>query len=185
MSPSAEAPMAEPTSPTTKKAGPVAVAPAEARWENEGGAPPVPPPASTDSDSNPPRTEARIEPDAPVPEITVVPSPVPSPGLAAELDDRQDDLMAVASADGRPPAHQLRVVEWRWVITGLLIFVAALIAWGVLASVDAGIVIPGVVFGIILLGSASPVWISGLIRAREQRAARRSAKSERTVVHEH
>ena len=41
-----------------------------------------------------------------------------------QIDDRQDQLMARDSADGRPPSHRQRFAEWKWfLIVGALLLI--------------------------------------------------------------
>lgn len=89
--------------------------------------------------------------------------------------------MSHISPEGRPPTEPVRVAGWRWVrivvpcivgavVIGVVIFVGS-------DRVPGATLIMALAFIVILAAAASPVWMAGLLRSREERVARRRAKS--------
>jgi hypothetical protein len=134
---------------------------ARGRWENEGGARPETSPATTAV------VAARVD----------VEPPAESASIA--LDTRQDELMTLASSDGRPPTRPQRVLEWQWVGLGAILIIAVIATWIVIKGVSWTAVGVGLALGVLLLVGASPVLAAGLLRGQEERAARKSARLER------
>lgn len=135
---------------------------AEGRWENEGGAsrtsqPPVP--------DAPPGTNPNVA--------------LTSADEAADLDVRQDQIMARESSDGRPPTHRERRRDWRWLAAAAILVVAGFITWIVVDRAGLGLVATVLLYAVLLMVAASPVWIAGLLRGGEERAARRKAEADR------
>lgn len=143
--------------PRTVRAGLAAAG----RWENEGGARPETSPVTTPLASS----GAHVE--------------TPTHGTGSALDARQDELMTIASSDGRPPPRRLRMIEWRWFGVGAVLVIAGLATWIVIKGVSLGAVVAGLALGVLLLVAASPVWGAALLRGREERAARKTAQIER------
>ncbi len=52
-----------------------------------------------------------------------------TPAAETALDARQDEIMAVASSDGRPPNRQSRLMEWRWLGVAVGLIVAGGVTW--------------------------------------------------------
>ncbi|MGH7132714.1 MAG: hypothetical protein ACREJO_12285 [Phycisphaerales bacterium] len=101
------------------------------------------------------------------------------PRITAVVDARQDQLMAGESADGGPPSHHQRVIEWRWVAVGLPVLILAGAAWAAIAGVSLGAVAGfGAVFLLLLLLGCWPVLGAGLLRGKEQAIARDEALAE-------
>ncbi len=96
-----------------------------------------------------------------------------------KVDARQDDLMEIASPDGRSPSHALRSLGWRWL--AILAVLAALggVSWmlitGVRMTTIIGLGALGTVFAVL---GGWPVLIASFQRGREERSARRNAKSQ-------
>lgn len=127
------------------------------------------PASSSDTARNQPPTPVEVRTDdlASLPRITAV------------VDDRQDQLMASESADGRPPSHRQRVIEWRWVVIGLPVLIIAAITWAAIAGVSLGAVAGfGALFLLLLLLGCWPVLGAGLLRGKEQAVARDEALAE-------
>jgi hypothetical protein len=96
-----------------------------------------------------------------------------------QIDDRQDQLVARDSADGRPPSHRQRFAEWRWfVIVGPLLFVGG-VAYALIRGVGVEAIAVGVVLslGYFMLAGGS-AWGVGALRWKEERAARKQATQE-------
>lgn len=101
-----------------------------------------------------------------------------APGDVRLVDDLQDELMARGSPEGRPPSHDFRIAEWRWLALGLAVVLGILIAYAVVQSVAIGWV---VMFGLLmlcLLGiGIAPVLFAGLLRGSEENEARKTASA--------
>lgn len=109
---------------------------------------------------------------------TIEVSDSPPPTTPAEIvDARQDDAMQRISADGRPPARQLRVREWRLFAIGATLLAVGLAIWLVVAGVSGSVAFVGLLYGAGLLALASPVLLIGSLRAREERKARDEAEA--------
>lgn len=87
--------------------------------------------------------------------------------------------MTLASSDGRPPTKPQRMLEWRWFGVGAAVIIAGIATWIVIAGVNWGAIVVGLTLGVLLLVGASPVLAAGLLRGREERAARTTARLER------
>lgn len=102
---------------------------------------------------------------------------------AAEVDDRQDELMASESAEGRPPTHQQRSFGWRWFLILIPIIV---VGSGVIALMRGlslvGIAQFGVLFVLLLVLGGLPRWGASLSRGKEEAAARKEAVAELGVI---
>ncbi len=131
------------------------------RWENEGGA-------------NPPLALASLIVASSEPQQGTL-----SPAVSAALDARQDRIMKIVSTDGRPPSAAQRMLEWRWVGLGAVLVSIALAAWLIFGRVTLSGVGAGLAIGVLMLVGASPVLAAGLLRGKEERAARRIARMER------
>lgn len=105
----------------------------------------------------------------------------PQDATSKALDDRGDELMSLASSEGRPPTRWLRMMEWRWFGIGMLLITAITVTWLAIQGVSLGTVAAGLVFALVLLAAASPVLGAGLLRGREERAARKAARVEQTA----
>lgn len=131
---------------------------AVARWENEGG---VGAPTSREPEVAP----TRLSEDA-----------LAAKERACVLDNHYDDIMAGESSDGRPPSRRARVVGWRWLGAGAVLFVVGVGVWALMKGVSAGAIVAGVAIGVpLLLIGTFPVWWAGLLHGKEERAARKSA----------
>jgi len=96
-------------------------------------------------------------------------------GPTPEIDRVQEQVMTEISPEGRPPPRQLRVMEWKWVLTGagvLLIGAAVLVATSSMAWPTVAF---AVVILLVLMGAAIPTWGAGLLRGGEEKRARVSA----------
>lgn len=87
--------------------------------------------------------------------------------------------MTMISTDGRPPSRWQRMSEWRWLGMGAILLVAGVATWMAIKGVSWGAVGVGAALGVLLLVSASPVLGAGLMRGKEERDARKIARSER------
>ncbi len=132
----------------------------EGRWENEGGA--------TPADRS----------DQPLQALPPIDVPAPTQAAAVELDELQDEIMTAGSSDGRPPTHKQRSIEWRWLGIGAIVVVVVAVVLVAIKGVGVGAIVLGILLGGLLLAAGSPVWIAGLMRGREERAARRVARHE-------
>lgn len=134
----------------------------EGRWENEGGAGSVTSGAGTHSTLRRGRAEAATR------------------AASDALDARQDELMTQASSEGRPPPRRQRMIEWRWLGLGAIVIIAGITTWILVRGVSPGAVAVGLTLSLLLVvGGASPVLVAGMLRGREERAARREARLER------
>jgi len=92
------------------------------------------------------------------------------------LDERQEQIMADRSVDGRAPSHQSRRSEWRWIGFTLIALAIAALVWALVSGVN-----PGVIFGYAILGAfllafgGWPVWITSMKRSQEETAATQQA----------
>lgn len=95
------------------------------------------------------------------------------------IENRQDAVMEITSADGRPPSHTQRMLGWKWVAIVLpLIFIAGVV-WAFLRGVS----VPAILgFGggtaIFLLLAGWPVWAAGVRRGKDESTARNIAVVE-------
>ena len=65
-----------------------------------------------------------------------------------QIDDRQDQLVARDSADGRPPSHRQRFAEWKWfLIVGALLLIGG-IAYALIQRVGVEAVAVGVILSL-------------------------------------
>jgi len=103
--------------------------------------------------------------------------PIPmSPNEIHEVDDLQDDLMASTSPEGRPPHHDLRLAEWRWLLLAIGVVLAGAFMWAIASGIAAWWIGIGSLLLICLLGiGISPVLYAGLLRGGEERDARKTA----------
>lgn len=110
--------------------------------------------------------------------------PVPmNPAEVHLVDDLQDELMASRSPEGRPPNHDLRIAEWRWLALAVGVVLAGLLIWAIAQGLAAGWIVLGALFMICFIGvGSSPVLYAGLLRGREEHEARRTASA--VVKHE-
>ncbi len=99
------------------------------------------------------------------------------------VDDRQDQLMARDSVDGRPPPRHQRITEWKWLLIVAPVLAIACIALLITRGVRAPAIAFGVLFvgGYLLLG-VWPVWRAGVLRGREEQEARKEAKGDVRAV---
>ena len=105
--------------------------------------------------------------------------PIPmNPAEVHLVDDLQDELMARQSPEGRPPRHDLRIAEWRWLALALGAVLAVFVIYAVAQSIAIGWV---VVFGLLMLCmlgiGVGPVLYAGLLRGSEEKEARDTAKA--------
>ncbi|MFT3685216.1 MAG: hypothetical protein QM783_09875 [Phycisphaerales bacterium] len=103
--------------------------------------------------------------------------PVPmSPSEIHAVDDLQDDLMAKRSPEGRPPRHDLRIAEWRWLALAIGIVLAGGLVWAIVSGMAPVWIVIGALFMVCFIGVGSaPVLYAGLLRAREEHEARTTA----------
>jgi hypothetical protein len=103
--------------------------------------------------------------------------PVPmSPNEIHEVDDLQDDLMASKSPEGRPPRHDLRLAEWRWLLLAVGVVLTGALIWAIAGGIAPWWIGIGSLLLICLLGiGISPVLYAGLLRGGEERDARKTA----------
>lgn len=160
--------MANDAAPGTNKGKPTVVVAADpagqSRWEDEGGAGP--------------RGASDRVPEVPKPVAPVA----ASDAVTKALDARQDELMTKASTDGRPPTHSTRMREWRWLAVGAVILVLGAGAFVLITGADRHSVVAGVIAAGVMLAAAAPVLAPGVLRGREERAAKRAADKERIEV---
>ncbi|HMN39677.1 MAG TPA: hypothetical protein PKE29_02455 [Phycisphaerales bacterium] len=105
-----------------------------------------------------------------------------APGLASDasaLDSRQDAVMAVISSDGRPPTHRQRTFDWRMLAIGAGLVIVGFSVWIAVKGVSVFAVVTGMSIGVLLLVGASPVLAAGVLRGKEERAARTIVRLER------
>ena len=118
--------------------------------------------------------------ELPVPDEVGVEVALPLTGRQEGLvDARQDQLMERDSADGRPPAHRRRILEWKWV---LMIGPIVLIV-GAVFAVTRGVSIAALALGVFfsvgyLLLAGWPSIGAALLRGKEERVARKQATIE-------
>lgn len=93
----------------------------------------------------------------------------------SKVDRLQEEEMARTSPDGRPPRHRLVAIERKWFIAVALAVGVGLALWAIGSRVAGQTLLLGAVLVLLLVGAAIPVWRSGFLRAREERAARKAA----------
>lgn len=99
--------------------------------------------------------------------------------MAVAVDARQDELMELESAEGRPPTRAQRMSGWRWfaILIPMIVLGAGVIA--LMRGVSMmGIAQFGVVFALLLLIGGVPRWAASLSRGKEEAAAREEAVAE-------
>lgn len=110
-----------------------------------------------------------------------IPSDKPVPMNPAEIhrvDDLQDELMARRSPEGRPPRHDLRIAEWRWLILAIGVVLAGGLAWAIASGMAPVWIVIGALFMICFIGvGSSPVLYAGLLRGAEEHEARKTASA--------
>jgi hypothetical protein len=94
----------------------------------------------------------------------------------AEIDDLQDDLMAASSDDGRPVAKAVRAREWMWFAIGAVGVSVVSVVWALATGASWGAVFVAVLLGSFFIAFASPAVVVGLLRAKEERAAKVGAE---------
>ncbi|HEX2839396.1 MAG TPA: hypothetical protein VHN77_14865 [Phycisphaerales bacterium] len=98
---------------------------------------------------------------------------------STQVDARQDDLMEIASPDGRSPSHAFRSLGWRWFAIVAVLAVLGGVTWMLLTNVRITTIIGlgalGAVFAVL---GGWPVLMASFQRGREERGARRDAKSQ-------
>ena len=104
-------------------------------------------------------------------------SPLPHESTLAE---RQDDVMATISDDGRPPAKGTRRREWTWFVGLALVAAVIMVIWGIAAGVQLATAWAAIALGVGFLVFASPVIIVGRMRAKEEAIARGAAVRRET-----
>ncbi len=127
------------------------------RWENEGG------------------SDRAVDPFS----AHVLP-PSSDRDRADVLDARQDELMSIASSDGRPPSHRNRRLGWRGFGKMIAVALPCAFTWAILTSQSPQVIVaPLVVLVVISLFLAvNPVLWAGIMRGTEERTARRIAVLE-------
>jgi hypothetical protein len=103
--------------------------------------------------------------------------PVPmDPKELHRVDELQDELMARKSPEGRPPSHDLRIAEWRWLALAFALVLAVFTGYAVVQSVAVGWVVMFALLLICLFGiGIGPVLYAGLLRGTEEKEARDTA----------
>lgn len=102
-----------------------------------------------------------------------------TPEEVITVDARQDELMAIESVAGRPPAHWLRRFEWRSVAVGLPILILCAGAWAMFRGVTIGAIVGfGIAACLLMLLGGWPVLAAGLLREKEETRARAEAIAE-------
>jgi len=87
--------------------------------------------------------------------------------------------MATESVAGRPPSHWLRRIEWRSVAIGLPILVLGAGAWALFRGVSVGAIVGfGIATCLLMLLGGWPVLVAGLLREKDEVAARGEATAE-------
>lgn len=103
----------------------------------------------------------------------------PLPMNPAEIhcvDDLQDELMARRSPEGRPPRHDLRIAEWKWLMLAIGFVLVCVMMWAVSQGMEAVWIVIGAVFLVLMAGiGISPVLYAGLLRGGEEHDARKTA----------
>jgi hypothetical protein len=96
------------------------------------------------------------------------------------LDAKQDELMIATSSDGRPPSHGNRRVGWRRLGGGVAIALPCIVAWAMLTRQSAALIFAPLALLVVVcfLLAANPVLWAGVMRGKEERAARRAATLE-------
>ncbi|HYD01680.1 MAG TPA: hypothetical protein VEB22_10680 [Phycisphaerales bacterium] len=103
--------------------------------------------------------------------------PVPmNPSDIQRVDDLQDELMAHTSPEGRPPRHDLRIAEWRWLALGVSFVLLCMLIYALVSGIaPIWIGIYGLLAACLLGIGIGPVLYAGLLRGREEREARQTA----------
>lgn len=96
----------------------------------------------------------------------------------AQVDKRQDELMGVESADGKPPTHRQNARGWRWVAAILIVAAAIAIVFVTANGIGPVAIVGGGIMVVVLLLSGWPVWTSVVLRRREYQVARSEALAE-------
>lgn len=96
-----------------------------------------------------------------------------------EVRERQEDVMEVESADGRPPTYEHRMMGWRWLGVAL----SALVIVGLVLALAKGVSVGGAIgYGVLVLlvmfAAGLPVWVASVNRGKEEAIARRVATIE-------
>ncbi|MBL8746938.1 MAG: hypothetical protein JNK58_11350 [Phycisphaerae bacterium] len=93
----------------------------------------------------------------------------------AEVDALEQDLMAVESPEGRPPARELRDAERRVaaIVVPLVVLVPVIVI-GLAAGARAAVA--ALIAALVLMCAAVPVWGAGLLRGSEHRRAHDEAE---------
>ncbi len=102
-------------------------------------------------------------------------SPAAGDSTSDAIDDRQDDLMSVTSSEGRPPPRRTRMVQWRWFGAVAVLLIAGVVTWFFIDGMGTRVLVIALAFTLLLIGGASPILGAGLLRGKEERAARRRA----------
>jgi len=138
------------------------------RLESEGGATP-------DQSGSTAKRSPVVPP--PSPEQLVIENAQTKAGTSV-LDARQEEIMAANSSDGRPPSRWVRMLEWRWFTVSAVGAIALMVTWMIIDGFSSQAVLQGLPYGVLLLLlGASPVFVSGLMRAKEQRESRALARA--------
>jgi len=104
-----------------------------------------------------------------------LPTPM-NPHELHEVHDLQDYLMARQSPEGRPPRHDLRIAEWKWLALGIAVLAVMVTLALVAQGIAPGWIVLAGVLALCFLGiGISPVLYAGLLRGGEERDARRTA----------
>lgn len=133
-------------------------------WENEGG---------NTQRNVPQQRPAVLEHRAPINDATEQET--------AAVDAVQDEVMAASSSEGHPPPRAWRLAGWHWlaIVVPLLAVLGGLV-WVALAVGFAAAALALVLLAV-MVGAAAPVWGAGLLRGREERAARIEASAQLQV----
>jgi hypothetical protein len=111
-----------------------------------------------------------------------------SPSQIHRVDDLQDELMAGRSPDGRPPRHDLRIAEWKWLFLGIGTILVAALMWAVMSGMATVWIVIFAITLVLMLGiGISPVLYAGLLRGGEEREARKTAAAvvqDRAALHQ-
>lgn len=133
-------------------------------WENEGGSP---------RDGTPAHDHAQ--------EVRRNTIDEPTSNLNSLVDSLQDELMSAKSSDGGPPSRGWRLTGWHWLV--VLVPLLAIVCGVVWTSLAMGVwtALAGLVLLAVMGLAAAPVWGAGLLRGREERAARRQSRARLRV----
>ncbi len=92
------------------------------------------------------------------------------------VEERQEEIMADRSVDGRPASHQTRRSEWRWIGFTLAGVAVIALTWALLSGVNPGVILGYSILGAFLLAFGGwPIWIVGMKRHQEEVAAEQQA----------